>query len=98
MNSENTTNKWMKPMIERLAQSLNSPENKEWIQMFLIEPFLSYILDRCFSYFVIGAIIIGFMLLLIISIFILLVIKLRNNNSYMIHIPNTVVDVVKNAM
>jgi hypothetical protein len=98
INSENITNKWMKAIIERLAQSLNSPENKEWIQMFLIEPFLSYILDRCFSYFVIGAIIFGFMLLLIISTFILLLLKFKNNNAYMIHLPNTAIDVVKNVI
>ena len=98
INSENITNKWVKVMIERLAQSLNSPENKEWIQMFLIEPFLSYILERCFSYFVIGAIIFGFMLLLIVSTFILLLIKFKNQNSYMINLPNTVIDVVKNAI
>jgi hypothetical protein len=67
----------LKPWIEKIAQSMNSPENKEIIQMFLIDPILSYIMDRCFSYFIIGAIIFGCMLILIISIFVMLLIKFK---------------------
>jgi hypothetical protein len=76
MNQE-SVNKWMKPMIERLAQSLNSPENKQWIQVFLIDPILSYIMEKFFAYFVIGAIIFGCMLLLIVIIFVMLLIRFK---------------------
>lgn len=74
----------LKPWIEKIAHSINSPENKEIIQMFLIDPILSYIMDRCFSYFIIGAIIFGCMLILIISIFVMLLIKFKTANHGLI--------------
>ena len=76
MNQE-SVNKWMKPLIERLAQSLNSPENKQWIQVFLIDPILSYIMEKFFSYFLVGAIIFGCMLLLIVLIFVMLLVRFK---------------------
>ena len=87
MNQE-SVNKWMKPLIERLAQSLNSPENKQWIQVFLIDPILSYIMEKFFMYFVVGAIIFGCMLLLIVLIFVMLLIRFKPSTQITMIAPS----------
>ena len=67
---------WLKPWIERLAHSFQSPETQEWIQMYVLEPILSYVIERCFPYFLISGIIFGIIFILLIIALILVFVKL----------------------
>ncbi len=67
---------WLKPWIERAAHSLRSPDTQEWIQIYLLDPIMSYIIERCFPYFLICGIIFGIIFILLIVTLVFLFIKL----------------------
>lgn len=67
---------WLKPWVERIAHSFQSPDTQEWIQMYVLEPIISYVIERCFPYFIIFTAIFGLIFLLLIVAIILMVIRL----------------------
>ncbi len=67
----NLKNAWLQNMIESLAASFQSSETRQWLQVFLVDPVVAYIMERCIPYFIIAAIIVIGMFLLVISTFFL---------------------------
>lgn len=70
----------MKKSIEKTAMALQTSQNKEYIQLFLIDPFLKYIFSRLFPYILIGVSIFAGLFLFIVSCMIFLIVKSRNLN------------------
>jgi hypothetical protein len=68
---------WLKPWIERIAHSIQSPETQEWIQLYLLDPIISYIIERCFPYFLIFAIVGGIIFILLIVTVVIMIIKVN---------------------
>uniref|UniRef100_A0A6C0DPQ4 Uncharacterized protein n=1 Tax=viral metagenome TaxID=1070528 RepID=A0A6C0DPQ4_9ZZZZ len=64
---------WIEKIIDRLIHILQNDTVKKKIQIQIVEPFLNYILERCFPYVMLLCIIFGIFLILLISIFIFLV-------------------------
>jgi hypothetical protein len=73
------TSPWLKPWIERIAHSIQSPQTQEWIQLYLLDPIITYILERCFPYFVVFTVIFGilFILLIVMIVFMFIHINAR---------------------
>ncbi len=68
---------WMKPYIERLVIMMKSHDTQQWLQVFLIDPVLSYIMNRFFAYFLVAMVGFGALLLFVILTFILLIVRTR---------------------
>lgn len=63
-------NAWLQNMVESLAVSFQSSETRQWLQVFLVDPVVAYIMERCIPYFIIAAIIvIGMFLLTVITFY-----------------------------
>jgi hypothetical protein len=63
---------WLQRWIHKLTQTIQTDENKKMIQVYLIDPLISHIMDRIFPYivimcvlFVVLTIMIGLTLLLV---------------------------------
>jgi hypothetical protein len=69
---------WMKPYIERLVLMMKAHDTQQWLQVFLIDPVLSYIMNRFFAYFLVAMIGFGALLLFVILTFILLIVRTRD--------------------
>jgi hypothetical protein len=76
MSTSQQLTPWLKPWIERLAYSLRSPDTQELIQLYLLDPVMTYIIERCFPYFLICGIIFGIIFILLIVTLAFLFIKL----------------------
>lgn len=70
---------WMKPYIERLVLMMKAHDTQQWLQVFLIDPVLSYIMNRFFAYFLVAMIGFGALLLFVILTFILLIVRTRDS-------------------
>ena len=70
--------KMLKGWIEQFALSLVNSDTKNYIQQLVIEPFLQYILQRCFPYMIIAICIFSGILIFVILTFVLL---LMNRNK-----------------
>lgn len=68
---------WLKPYIERLVIMMKSSDTQQWLQVFLIDPILSYIMNRFFAYFIIALICFGALLIFVILTFVILVLRTR---------------------
>ena len=68
---------WMKPYIERLVMMFKSHDIQQWLQVFLIDPVLQYMMNRFFAYFIIALVIFGAILLFVILTFIVLVLRTK---------------------
>jgi hypothetical protein len=44
---------WLQKWIHKLTQTIQTDENKKMIQVYLIDPLISHIMDRIFPYIVI---------------------------------------------
>ena len=44
---------WVQQFIQKTLQQFQTDENKKWLQVFLIDPVLNYILERMFPYILI---------------------------------------------
>ena len=44
---------WVQQFIQKTLQQVQTDENKKWLQVFLIDPILNYILERMFPYILI---------------------------------------------
>ena len=62
-------NAWVQNMIETLVVSFQSKETREWFQVFLVDPVVSYIMERCLPYFIIGIVIVIAIFFFVISTF-----------------------------
>lgn len=69
---------WMKPYIERIVIMMKSNDTQQWLQVFLIDPILSYIMNRFFAYFIIALICFGALLLFVILTFVVLVLRTKS--------------------
>jgi hypothetical protein len=64
-------NAWLQKTIENLAVSFKSEETRQWLQVFIVDPVLSYVMDRLFPYLIVTIIVIVSMILLTVSTFLL---------------------------
>ena len=64
-------NAWLQKTIENLAVSFKSEETRQWLQVFIVDPVLSYVMDRIFPYLIVTIIVIVSMILLTVSTFLL---------------------------
>jgi hypothetical protein len=63
-------------VIDKLSTYMQKEENKQWLQVFVIDPVLSHIIDRVFPYVVIVCIIMVVLIILIILTFFIVFTKL----------------------
>ncbi len=68
---------WLKPYIERLVIMCKSNDIQQWLQVFLVDPVLQYIMNRFFAYFIIALVTFGAILLFVILTFIVLVLRTK---------------------
>jgi len=68
---------WLKPYIERLVIMMKSSDTQQWLQVFVVDPVLSYIMNRFFAYFIIAFILFGALLIFVILTFIVLVLRTK---------------------
>jgi hypothetical protein len=68
---------WLKPYIERLVIMMKSSDTQQWLQVFVVDPILSYIMNRFFAYFLIALVLFGALLLFVILTFIVLVLRTK---------------------
>ncbi len=64
-------NAWLQKTIENLAVSFKSEETRQWLQVFIVDPVLSYVMDRIFPYLIVTITVIVSMILLTVSTFLL---------------------------
>ena len=67
-------------VIDKLSAYMQKEENKQWLQVFVIDPVLSHIIDRVFPYVVIVCIIMVVLIILIILTFFIVFTKLGQNH------------------
>ena len=72
---------WIKPYIERLVIMFKSSDIQQWLQVFLIDPVLQYIMNRFFAYFLVVLIAFGAILIFVILTFIVLVLRTKQGPS-----------------
>ncbi len=71
---------WMKPYIERLVIMFKSSEIQQWMEVFLIDPVIHYVMNRFFAYVIIALVAFGALLVFVILTFIILVMRSRNGH------------------
>lgn len=64
-------NAWLQNMIESVVVSFQSAETRQWFQVFLVDPIVSYIMERCLPYIVITAVVIVSLFVFVIGTFFL---------------------------
>jgi hypothetical protein len=72
---------WIKPYIERLVIMFKSNDIQQWLQVFLVDPVLQYIMNRFFAYFIIALVTFGAILLFVILTFIVLVLRTKQGSA-----------------
>lgn len=72
---------WLQKTIENLVVSFKSEETRQWLQVFIVDPVIQYVMEKSFPYVVISIVIIAAMILLTISTFLL--VFFRTNNPAM---------------
>ena len=70
--------KWIRKWVETLAHSIQQKETKEWLQMLVLDPFLSYIIDRIFPYFLLLIVLFSLLLVFVIITCILIIYRFQN--------------------
>ncbi len=76
---------WLKPYIERLVIMFKAHDIQQWLQVFLIDPVLQYIMNRFFAYFLIALICFGAILIFVILTFIILIFRTKQHSCPMCH-------------
>ncbi len=64
-------NAWLQKTIENLAVSFKSEETRQWLQVFIVDPVLSYVMERIFPYLIVTITVIVSMILLTVSTFLI---------------------------
>jgi hypothetical protein len=62
---------WLQKTIENLVVSFKSEETRQWLQVFIVDPVIQYVMEKSFPYVIISIIIIAAMILLTVSTFLL---------------------------
>ena len=70
-NSTPIKSAWLQKTIENLVVSFKSEETRQWLQVFIVDPVIQYVMEKSFPYIVICIVIIAAMILLTISTFLL---------------------------
>ncbi len=70
--------KLIKRWVETLAHSIQQKETKEWLQMLVLDPFLSYIIDRVFPYFILLIVLFALLLVFVIITCVLIIYRFQN--------------------
>lgn len=66
-----TKNAWLQNMIESVVLSFKNAETRQWLQVFLVDPIVSYIMERCLPYIILCGIVMLSLLLLVIGTFLI---------------------------
>ena len=72
---------WLQKTIENLVMSFKSEETRQWLQVFIVDPILSYVMDRFLPYIILIVIVIVSMILLSVSTFLIVFFRMRNFSS-----------------
>ncbi len=72
---------WLQKTIENLVISFKSEETRQWLQVFIVDPILSYVMDRFLPYIILTVIVIVSMILLSVSTFLIVFFRMRNSWS-----------------
>ncbi len=64
-------NAWLQNMIESLVVSFKNAETRQWLQVFIVDPIVAYLMERCMPYIIICCIIIVALLCLVIGTFLM---------------------------
>ena len=80
-NQKERLSEIMKKSIEKTAMALQTSQNKEYIQLFLIDPFIKYIFSRIFPYILVGGSVFAGLFLFIASSMIFLIMKTHSWDS-----------------
>jgi hypothetical protein len=67
--------KWVHKWIETIAHGLQQPETKEWMQIMILDPLVSYIVSRIFPYVILTIILFAILFILVILIFVMLLFR-----------------------
>ena len=70
--------KWIRKWVETAAHTIQQKETKEWLQMLVLDPFLSYIIDRIFPYFLLLIVLFALLLVFVIITCILIIYRFQN--------------------
>jgi hypothetical protein len=70
--------KWIRKWVETLAHTIQQKETKEWLQMLVLDPFLSYIIDRIFPYFLLLIVLFALLLVFVIITCILIIYRFQS--------------------
>jgi hypothetical protein len=73
-----TQGKWIRRWVETLAHSIQQKETKEWLQMLVLDPFLSYIIDRIFPYFILLIVLFALILVFVIITCVLIIYRFQS--------------------
>ncbi len=74
---------WLQKTIENLVVSFKSEETRQWLQVFIVDPVLSYVMDRFFPYILLIVIVIAAMILLTVSTFLIVFFKMGSSTALM---------------
>jgi hypothetical protein len=69
---------WLQKTIENLVMSFKSEETRQWLQVFIVDPILSYVMDRFLPYIILTVIVIVSMILLSVSTFLIVFFRMRS--------------------
>jgi hypothetical protein len=72
---------WLQKTIENLVVSFKSEETRQWLQVFIVDPVLSYVMDRFFPYILLCIIVVAAMILLTISTFLIVFFKMGGSGT-----------------
>jgi hypothetical protein len=66
---------WLRSWVEKILVQLKTEETREWLQVYIADPMVSYIVGRVFPYIIITGIIFAAMFLFIILTFIIVLFR-----------------------
>jgi hypothetical protein len=72
---------WLQKTIENLVVSFKSEETRQWLQVFIVDPMLTYIMDRFLPYIIMVILVIVAMILLTLSTFLIVFFRVGSKAS-----------------
>ncbi len=76
---------WLQKTIENLVMSFKSEQTRQWLQVFIVDPILSYVMDRFLPYIILTVIVIVSMILLTVSTFLIVFFRMRSVSEHSTH-------------
>lgn len=76
---------WLQKTIENLVMSFKSEETRQWLQVFIVDPMLGYIMERFLPYIIMVVLVIVSMILLTISTFLIVFFRIGKSSSTCSH-------------